>query len=341
MKRFKLLSCLILFGCCLCVAKAQTDVITTAVPFLRLSPDARGASLGNSGAATTPDVNAQYWNAAKYIFAERSYGAALNYSSLKDQMTKGSYGAYVAGYYKLDDLQSISASFNVFVYSDDIAFKDEQNQPLGSHKPMDYTIDLAYARKLNEYLSAAVTARYVRSDLTYDVRGNGDKAGQAVATDLALYFAKPVMLFGNDFDLSVGAVVSNLGTKISYNEYGKSSNLPTNARLGAMLKYRQEEVHTMAVTADVNRLLVSGLGNYKSAGWKEFTASVGLEYTYLDMFALRGGYFGESYKRGAGSFFSFGAGFKYEMLTIDIAYLVPDNSFYNRNTFKLGLQVEF
>ena len=53
--------------------QAQTDqlnVVTSAVPFLRISPDARAGGMGELGTATAPDVNAQFYNLAKYPFAK-------------------------------------------------------------------------------------------------------------------------------------------------------------------------------------------------------------------------------------------------------------------------------
>src|SRR5690606_3474586 len=54
---------------------------------------------------------------------------------------------------------------------------------------------------------------------------------------------------------------------------------------------------------------------------QEFTYSVGAEYTYQDSFAMRLGYFNESEMKGARKFFSLGAGFKYNIVKVDVSYL--------------------
>ena len=61
------------------------NVVTTAVPFLRISPDARAGGMGDLGVATTPDVNSQFYNVAKYAFASNPSGIGMTYTPwLKD-----------------------------------------------------------------------------------------------------------------------------------------------------------------------------------------------------------------------------------------------------------------
>ena len=49
-------------------AQDPINVVTTAVPFLRISPDARSGGMGDIGVATSPDANAGFWNIGKVVF---------------------------------------------------------------------------------------------------------------------------------------------------------------------------------------------------------------------------------------------------------------------------------
>ena len=60
--------------------KNEFNPITTGVTSLSIAPDARGASMGDIGAATEPDENSQYWNPSKYAFAYSSAGVSLSYT---------------------------------------------------------------------------------------------------------------------------------------------------------------------------------------------------------------------------------------------------------------------
>ena len=91
------------------------NVVTTAVPFLRISPDARAGGMGDLGVATSPDANAQFYNVAKYAFATQPSGIGVTYTPwLKDLGLNDVYLASLAGYYQLDEDQAISGSLRYF-----------------------------------------------------------------------------------------------------------------------------------------------------------------------------------------------------------------------------------
>ncbi len=313
------------------VAQSGDATVSTAVPFLTIAPDARAAALGNTGVATSADVNAQYWNAAKYVFGTAKAGVGLNYAPLQENFGD-TYNAYISGYFKLDTLQSISASFRYFSYGEDITYTDENNLPLLTHKPNDLAIDIAYARRFGDYFGAAVTFRYIRSDIAPSAAGY--KTGQAVAADIATYYRRPVNLFGQNFSAGLGAAVSNIGSKISYADNGTSENLPLNLRVGGALTYHITKEHDLGLSLDFNKLLL-----VKNNG---LLTSVGLEYTYEKLFSARAGYCAQSVGKGAESFFAAGAGIIYKMVTLDVSYLVPtQNSSLLSNTIRLSLAVNF
>ena len=76
---------------------------------------------------------------------------------------------------------------------------------------------------------------------------------------------------------------------------------------------------------------------------KEITYSVGAEYMYQDSFAVRAGYFHESPMKGARQFFSLGAGFKYNVVKVDVSYLFSSSKVKNplENTLRFSLTFNF
>ena len=60
----------------------ERRVITTAVPFLMISSDARASGVGEQGVATSVDNFSQHWNPSKYVFSENSSGIAFSYTPI-------------------------------------------------------------------------------------------------------------------------------------------------------------------------------------------------------------------------------------------------------------------
>lgn len=165
------------------------NVITTGVPFLTIAPDSRAAGIGDAGAATSPDVNAQHWNPAKYAFLESDMGVALSYSPWLRALVNDINLAYLAGYKKLDEYQTLSASLRYFSLGD-ILFYNELAEFTGQQKPNEFAIDFGYTRLLSDYWSGAVAIRYIRSDLTGGqmINNTPSYAGNSYAADVAFYY---------------------------------------------------------------------------------------------------------------------------------------------------------
>jgi hypothetical protein len=89
-------------------------VINTAVPFLRISPDARSGAMGDVGLALSPDANAVYWNLAKLPFADNDAGASVTYTPWLTDLVNDVFMAYLSGYKQLDEDQAIGASLRYF-----------------------------------------------------------------------------------------------------------------------------------------------------------------------------------------------------------------------------------
>jgi hypothetical protein len=338
----------------------QINTITTAVPFLIISPEARAGGMGDAGAASSPDANSLHWNPAKYPFIDKKTGFSISYTPWLRQLVPDINLAYLTGYHKMKNDQVIAASLRYFSLGN-ITFTDANGTVTGDYNPSEFAIDATYSRKLSEEFSAAIALRYIHSNLTGGVDltgGIGTKAGNAVAADIAGFFTRQTKVFKQDAVFSFGVNISNIGSKISYTNTGTKDFIPINLRLGPSLKFILNEYNTITVLADFNKLLVPTPPIYDSAstssnvvvkygknpdksvpagifgsfsdapgGFKEEIKEViycgGLEYWYDNLFAFRAGYFHESSLKGNRKYFTLGAGLRYNVFGIDFAYLIP------------------
>jgi len=168
-----------------------TRVITTAVPFLIIAPDARSGGMGEAGVASEPDANSMHWNPAKYAFIDKKFGFALSYSPWLRALVNDINLAYLSGFYKIDDRQAVAASLLYFSLGD-ITFTNDIGQELGTYNPNEFAIDATYSRKFSEVISGAVAARFIYSNLTQGqfVQGAETSAGTSIAADAAVYYKK-------------------------------------------------------------------------------------------------------------------------------------------------------
>jgi len=352
----------------------EWGTITTAVPFLMIGPDARSGGMGDVGAATTPDGNSIYWNASKLAFVEKSIGFNVSYvpwlKGLVDDIGLG----YVSGYGKIDDKQTVAGSLRYFSLGS-ITFTNEEGVSQGTYKPNEFAIDLAYSRKLSENFSAAVTGKFIYSNLTLgqNVGGVESRAGTSVAADIAMYYKKPLRFSQGRSGLwSLGVAIQNIGNKISYTSSTEKDFIPTNLKIGTAFSMDLDDYNFISLSVDFNKLLVptppvldsvgEPISPYKDNNvsplqgmfqsfydapfaeeMQEINIAAGVEYWYDKQFAIRGGYFYESPKKGNRQYFSLGAGLRYNVFGLDFSYLIatnPNNPLKNTLRFTLSYEIE-
>src|ERR1700681_1741611 len=158
------------------LASAQTapiNVTTTAVPFLRISPDARAGGLGEEGIATSPDANSAFYNLSKTPFSGYKTGIGLTYTPwLKDLGLNDVYLLSASGYKKLDEVSAVSGSIRYFSLGN-IQFTDYNGNELGSGHPREFSFDLGYSRKLSDKLAVGLAAKYIYSNLASGYAASG------------------------------------------------------------------------------------------------------------------------------------------------------------------------
>ncbi len=359
-KRFLVFSLSFLMVATLFAQKGKFNPLITGVPSLGITPDARAGAMGDVGVATTPDINSQFWNPAKYAFMESPAGFSMSYTPWLSKLVNDINLVYTSGYYKLDEIQSFSGSLRYFSLGEIKLTSERPGEDYGTAQPNELALDIAYSRMLSDKFSASVAFRYIRSDLSNGINTAGGTQlypGNAVAADVAGYYRTPIQVSTGDAQFAMGVNISNIGSKISYTQGETSLFIPTNFRLGASFDYPFDEYNKLSISADINKLLVPTppkrkegesdndlrerfkeydkkgpvagiLGSFTDApgGFseelQEITYSIGTEYSYNNQFFLRGGYFKEHEMKGNRNFFSMGAGFKMNMFQLDAAYLI-------------------
>lgn len=234
--------------------KNQLNPVYYGVTSLAIAPDARAAGMGDIGAATDPDVNSQYWNPAKYPFCISRAGVSLNYTPWLRQLVNDIDLANITGYYRIGDYDAISGSLRYFSLGEVMAYNGNDGAS-ETIKPYELSVDVAYSRMLSETFSAAVALRYIYSDLAYK-SDDETTPGSAFAADIALYHNGYLNIGQRECQMGWGLNISNIGSKISYDEGNTSEFLPTNLRLGASLMVPLDEYNTLSISADANKLLV-------------------------------------------------------------------------------------
>ena len=236
------------------------NTITSAVPFLLISPDSRSGAMGDAGVAISPDANAVHWNPAKLVFIDEmnDMGYSLSYSPWLRALVNDINLAYLSGYKRLDRFSSIGVSLRYFSLGS-ITFTDVYGQTIRDFNPNEFAVDLAYSRKLSDNFSAGLTARYIFSNLTggTQVAGASTKPGQSISTDLSFYYQTNSFDIGDmPSSLAFGANISNIGAKMAYTENADRDFIPTNLRLGSALNMDLDEYNKFTFTIDANKLLI-------------------------------------------------------------------------------------
>ena len=241
-------------------ALTHLNTVTTAVPFLMISPDSRAGSMGDVGVATSADAASQHHNPSKYVFNKNTFGIAFSYSPWLAKITGGDVSLlYMSGYYKVTRMDAIGFSLRYFGLGE-IQFMDEHGMPTGVQKPNEFAIDFTYSRKLLDVLSIAITPRFIYSDLTAGqyVGSVESYPGLAGAADLSLFYEQDFKYSGvHNSTLRFGFNISNMGNKIKYSDYNNQSDfIPTNLKLGLGYTVAFDEYSSLSLSFDLNKLLV-------------------------------------------------------------------------------------
>lgn len=369
---------LIFIGVVTTNAIAQDRTITTGVPFLQIAADARAAGMGDIGVATSPDTYSQQWNPAKYAFATDKQGFSVSYTPYLTDIVNDISLGQVTYYNRFNDRSAFAGSIRYFGLGE-IELRENANDVPRLVSPNEFAIDGSYSLHLSDYFSMAVGGRFIHSNLKV-ASDNGDASpASTFAVDIAGYYQSEEIAY-SDFNgrWRGGFNIQNLGPKISYdNDEFNNNFLPANLKIGGGFDFILDEYNKIGVNLEFNKLLVptpqyensdtaaetaQKREDYRKIGWvsgifksfgdapggfseelKEVTYALGAEYEYQDSFSLRSGYFHESDEKGSRKFFSLGAGFKYNVVKVDVSYLFSASKVKNplENTLRFSLTFNF
>ena len=350
-------------------------VITTAVPFLMISADARASGLGEQGVATTPDAFSQHWNPAKYVFIENKSGVGVSYTPYLSKLVSDVFLANLNYYNVINDRSSWSTSFKYFSLGDIDILQNPQDVPY-LENPNEFTLDASYILKLNDNFSMGVTGRFLMSDVKLQSVDSDSSSASSFAVDISGFFQSDEKAYENFNGIwRAGFNISNMGPRMKYEELGKNNFIPTNLKIGSAFDFIFDSSNKLSLNLELNKLLVPSpsipvynsndqiigynqedisflSGLFKSFGdapdgfseeIKEITLALGLEYLYNDSFALRVGYFGENEDKGARKYITFGTGFSLDDINIDLSYLLSTSNIISplENTLRFSFTYNF
>jgi hypothetical protein len=376
-KRFLLLT-IALLPLCVTVQSAENNgnkdfnPILVAVPIMIITPDARAAGMGDMGVATTPDVNSQHYNAAKYPFAESQMGIGVSVTPWLANLVQDVNITYGSFFYRIDQMQSIGASLRYFSLGR-MEIMNDYGHFVEEVKPNEFTMDLSYARRFGRHISAALTPRYIRSDLTGGfINSESGTTGiispaNVFSIDMAVYYQNT----HEDNDYAWGASITNMGTKVTYiEENSEQYFLPATLHVGGRYTFNADPDNSIMVGLELSKLLVPtppvwedsimlGKNNAVGAieglfqsfydapyGWREEMSEIivngGVEYGYRKLFFARMGYFHDSKRKGNRRYITFGAGIKYNFIGLNVSYLFPFTTMDPlSNTLRVSLLFDF
>tara|TARA_Y100000996_G_scaffold415502_1_gene410630 strand:+ start:1449 stop:2591 length:1143 start_codon:yes stop_codon:yes gene_type:complete len=365
----------ILFGICLIFfieGYAQDRVITTGVPFLMITSDARAAGMGDVGVATSSDAFSQQWNPAKYAFVNTSGGYGISYTPYLSKLVNDIFLGNVTYYRKLNERSSWATSFKYFSLGD-VQFNQVIAGSIvdqGVERPNELTLDLSYSLKLSESFSMSVAARYIRSDLKLATDSDNNSANSLGIDIAGFYQSKSFEFKGLNSIFRSGFNISNIGPRLKYDEGGKQNFIPTNLRIGSGLELSLDDDNRLNFNLELNKLLVptpiatfdemnNFLGyeqpdigflkgimqsfNDAPDGLKEelqeITWALGFEYIFKKIFSLRTGYFNESKLKGSRRYVTFGTGFIINQMDLNVSYLFSTSNVRSplENTLRFSL----
>jgi len=351
---------------------AQDRVITTGVPFLLITPDARAAGMGDIGVATSSDAFSQQWNPAKYSFVNTSGGFGISYTPYLSKLVNDIFLGNVTYYRKLNDRSSWATSFKYFSLGD-VQFNQVIAGSIvdqGVERPNELTLDLSYSLKLSEFFSMAVAGRYIRSDLKLYSDSDNNSANSLGVDIAGFYQSKSFDINGLNSIIRSGFNISNIGPRLKYDVGGKQNFIPTNLKFGTGLEVSLDDNNDLNFNLELNKLLVpTPVATYDDSneflGYKqpdigflkgiiqsfndapdgikeelqEVTWALGFEYVFKGIFSLRTGYFNESKTKGARRYMTFGTGFLINQMNFNISYLFSTSNVRSplENTLRFSL----
>ena len=234
------------------------NTITTAVPFMGITPDSRAGGMGDAGTALSASSTSVYWNTSMLNFAKEKSEISLSYTPWLRNLTNDIHLSYLAGYYKINDRNAIGGALRYFSLGE-ITFTDNSGNVIRDDKPSEFELTGAYAFRLSDKLSIGVNGKFAYSNLTggLTVAGVDTKAGVAGATDLSFTYYNDEAKIGKTKGVyTFATTINNIGNKIAYSETAQRDFLPMNLKIGNSFKAEFDKYNSLLFAIDLQKLLV-------------------------------------------------------------------------------------
>lgn len=244
----------------------QLNTITTALPFMSITPDSRAGGMGDAGTALSPSSSSVYWNTSALSFSKTKSEISLSYVPWLRQLTNDIHLSYLSGYVQLNKIHTIGGALRFFSLGE-ITFTDASGNVIRDDKPSEFELTGAYAFKLADKLSIGLNGKFAYSNLTggLTVGGVNTKPGVVGAADLSFtYFNDDAKIGKLDGVYTFAATFNNIGNKVAYSELSQRDFIPMNMKIGNSFKAEFDRYNHVTFALDLQKLLVPTPGITKS-----------------------------------------------------------------------------
>jgi len=242
----------------------QLNTITTALPFMAITPDSRAGGMGDAGTALSPSSSSIYWNTSILIFSEKKSEISLSYTPWLRQLTNDIHLSYLSGYYKINKQHAIGGALRYFSLGE-ITFTDASGNVIRDDKPSEFELTGAYAFKLSDKLSIGVNGKFAYSNLTggLTVAGVNTKPGVVGAADLSFSYYNDKVKFGKTKGIyTFATTLNNIGNKVAYSELSQRDFIPMNLKIGNSFLAKFDAYNEVVFSLDIQKLLVPTPASY-------------------------------------------------------------------------------
>ena len=244
----------------------QLNTITTALPFMAITPDSRAGGMGDAGTALSPSSSSVYWNTSILSFSEKKSEISLSYTPWLRQLTNDIHLSYLSGYYKINKQHAIGGALRYFSLGE-ITFTDASGNVIRDDKPSEFELTGAYAFKLSDKLSIGVNGKFAYSNLTggLTVAGVNTKPGVVGAADLSFSYYNDKVKFGKTKGVyTFATTLNNIGNKVAYSELSQRDFIPMNLKIGNSFLAKFDAYNDVVFSLDIQKLLVPTPASYNS-----------------------------------------------------------------------------
>jgi hypothetical protein len=246
----------------------QLNTITTALPFMSITPDSRAGGMGDAGTALSPSSLSIYWNTSNLIFSKDKNEIGISYVPWLRQLTNDIHLSYLSGYHKFSDRHVVGGAMRYFSLGA-ITFTDANANQLREDKPAEFEFTGSYAFRLSERTAIGINGKFANSNLTGGlvIPGSDSKPARAGAADLSFTYFNPEAKFGKtNGTYTFAATINNIGNKVSYSSTNTRDFIPTSLKIGNALTFDIDEFNSITWATDISKLLVPTPPRYNSDG---------------------------------------------------------------------------